>query len=206
MRQFSSSVKKFAVLAGAATALATLPVLAGNMPAPNTQTQAPASDRQTQPQGEAQPMTPSSSPARTRTTSGDSIVDVAVANGSFKTLTAALKAAGLDKTLASGGPYTVFAPTDAAFAALPQGTVEQLLQPENREALVKILTYHVVQGEKTSSSLQSGETKTLEGAPVQVKVSSTGVTVNGAKVVQPDIQASNGVIHVIDKVILPPRG
>jgi uncharacterized surface protein with fasciclin (FAS1) repeats len=120
-------------------------------------------------------------------------------------LTAALKATGLDQTLASGGPYTIFAPRDEAFDALPEGVVEELLKPENRDTLIKILTYHVVQGEKSSSTLQSGATETLEGASVQVNVSSSGVMVNDAKVLQPDIQASNGIIHVIDKVILPPR-
>jgi len=139
------------------------------------------------------------------TTANSNLVAVAASNNSFKMLTAALKATGLDQKLASGGPYTIFAPTDEAFDALPEGVVEELLKPENRDTLIKILTYHVVQGEKSSSTLQSGATETLEGASVQVNVSSSGVMVNDAKVVQPDIQASNGVIHVIDKVILPPR-
>jgi transforming growth factor-beta-induced protein len=139
------------------------------------------------------------------TTANSNLVAVAASNNSFKILTAALKATGLDQKLASGGPYTIFAPTDEAFDALPEGVVEELLKPENRDTLIKILTYHVVQGEKSSSMLQSGETETLEGASVQVNVSSSGVMVNDAKVVQPDIQASNGIIHVIDKVILPPR-
>jgi uncharacterized surface protein with fasciclin (FAS1) repeats len=203
MRKPSKSSKKFAALAGAAAAFVVLPVLAQNMPTPSMQTQPPS--LQTQPQVEAQPRTPSSSPAMNSTTESGSIVEVAAANGSFKTLTAALKAAGLDKTLASEGPYTVFAPTDEAFAALPEGAVEELLKPENRATLIKVLTYHVVQGEKTSSTLQSGEAKTLEGASVKVNVSSSGVMVNDANVVTPDIKASNGVIHVIDKVILPPR-
>ncbi len=194
MSKFSNSLKKFSALVGAASVFVTLPVLAEGMPAPNMRTQ---------PQVQSKPMTPSTSPARTSATTGRSISEIAASNSSFKTLTAALKAAGLDKTLASGGPYTVFAPTDEAFAALPEGTVEQLLMPENREALVQLLTYHVVQGEKTSSTLKSGETQTLEGTPVQVNVSSKGVMVNGANVVQADIEASNGVIHVIDKVIMP---
>ena len=139
------------------------------------------------------------------TSANSNLVAVAASNNSFKILTAALKATGLDQTLASGGPYTIFAPTDEAFDALPEGVVEELLKPENRDTLIKILTYHVVQGEKSSSTLQSGETETLEGASVQVNVSSSGVMVNDAKVLQPDIQASNGIIHVIDKVILPPR-
>ena len=139
------------------------------------------------------------------TSANSNLVAVAASNNSFKVLTAALKATGLDQKLASGGPYTIFAPTDEAFNALPEGVVEELLKPENRDTLIKILTYHVVQGEKSSSMLQSGATETLEGASVEVNVSSSGVMVNDAKVVQPDIQASNGVIHVIDKVILPPR-
>lgn len=139
------------------------------------------------------------------TNANSNLVAVAASNNSFKILTAALKATGLDQKLASGGPYTIFAPRDEAFDALPEGVVEELLKPENRDTLIKILTYHVVQGEKSSSTLQSGATETLEGASVQVNVSSSGVMVNDAKVIQADIQASNGVIHVIDKVILPPR-
>lgn len=195
MLTLSKSVKKFAALAGAASAFVMLPVLAEKMP---------TSGMQTQPQAETKPMTPSASPAINSTTTSGSVVEVAASNGSFKTLTAALKAAGLDKALASGGSYTVFAPTDEAFAALPKGTVEELLKPENKDTLVKLLTYHVIQGEKASTSLQSGDTETLSGAPVKVNVSSGGVMVNDANVVQADIKANNGVIHVIDKVILPP--
>ena len=203
MRNLSKSVKKFAAIAGAASALVVLPVLAQDkMPTSSEQTQPPST--QTQPQVQPKPMTPSASPSSNSTTTGPSIVDIAASNNSFKTLTAALKATGLDQTLASGGPYTVFAPTDAAFAALPKGTVEELLKPENKEILTKILTYHVLPGEQTAKKLKSGETKTLEGAPVEVKVSSNGVMVNNAKVVKADIKASNGVIHVIDQVIMPP--
>lgn len=204
MRNLSKSVKKFAAIAGAASVLVALPVLAQSndkMPTSSEQTQPPST--QTQPQVQPKPMTPSASPSSNSTKTGPSIVDIAASNNSFKTLTAALKATGLDQTLASGGPYTVFAPTDAAFAALPKGTVEELLKPENKEILTKILTYHVLAGEQTAKTLKSGEAKTLEGAPVEVKVSSNGVMVNNAKVVKADIKASNGVIHVIDKVILP---
>jgi uncharacterized surface protein with fasciclin (FAS1) repeats len=202
MLTLSKSVKKFAALAGAASAFVMLPVLAEKMPTSGMQTQPPS--MQTQPQAETKPMTPSASPAMNSTTTSGSVVEVAASNGSFKTLTAALKAAGLDKALASGGSYTVFAPTDEAFAALPKGTVEELLKPENKDTLVKLLTYHVIQGEKASTSLQSGDTETLSGAPIKVNVSSGGVMVNDANVVQADIKANNGVIHVIDKVILPP--
>ncbi len=149
------------------------------------------------------PSTPSSEGATTG--SGNNVVAIAAANDSFKTLTAALQAAGLTETLSGTGPFTVFAPTDQAFAALPPDALQELLKPENKAILVKILTYHVVPGQVTSTDLKSGEVKTVEGGSVNVKVdSATGVTVNDAKVVQPDIQASNGVIHVIDKVMLPP--
>lgn len=214
--KITKSVKKFAAIAATASALVAIPGLVQSTPAPTStetqpaapsmETQPAAPSMETQPQGEMKPRTTPSNPgARSSTTTSGSIVDVASSNGSFKTLTAALKAAGLDKTLGTGGPYTVFAPTDEAFAALPKGALEQLLKPENKDTLIKILTYHVVQGEKDSNTLKTGETTTLEGAPVQLNVSSSGVTVNGAKVLQADIKASNGVIHVIDKVILPPR-
>lgn len=148
--------------------------------------------------------TPGTKPG-SQTDSNKNIIAVAQANGSFKTLTKALQAAGLTETLQGKGPFTVFAPTDAAFAELPQDAVRDLLKPENKEVLVKILTYHVVSGQVLSSDLKSGEVKSLQGGPIGVKVDpSTGVTVNDAKVVQPDVKASNGVIHVINKVILPP--
>ena len=154
----------------------------------------------------ASPSTPTTPSTEGATTGGENnVVALAAANDSFKTLTAALTAAGLTETLSGEGPFTVFAPTDAAFAALPQDALQELLKPENKQILVKILTYHVVPGKVTSTDLKSGEVKTVEGGAVNVKVDpAAGVTVNDAKVVQPDIQASNGVIHVIDKVILPP--
>ncbi len=127
--------------------------------------------------------------------------------GSFTTLSRAVQAADLTKQMAEQGPYTVFAPTDAAFAALPKGTVDNLLKPENKQQLVKLLGYHAIPGQVTSSQLTSGQVKTVEGSPVTLKVNSTTstVTVNGAKVIQADIPASNGVVHVVDKVILPPN-
>ncbi|BAY45145.1 beta-Ig-H3/fasciclin [Scytonema sp. HK-05] len=127
--------------------------------------------------------------------------------GSFTTLSKALLAADLTKQMVEQGPYTVFAPTDAAFAALPKGTVDNLLKPENKQQLVKLLGYHAIPGQVTSSQLTSGQVKTVEGSPVTLKVNSTTstVTVNGAKVIQADIPASNGVVHVVDKVILPPN-
>ena len=131
------------------------------------------------------------------------IVDTAVAAGSFGTLVAAVQAAGLVDTLKGEGPFTVFAPTDAAFAALPKGTVETLLLPENKDQLVAILTYHVVPGKVMSTDLSDGMTATtVQGSDVTIGTTG-GVTVNGANVVAPDVAASNGVIHVIDAVILP---
>ena len=134
------------------------------------------------------------------------IVDTAVANGSFNTLAAALTAAGLVETLKGEGPFTVFAPTDAAFAALPAGTVEDLLKPENKDKLVSILTYHVVPGKVMSTDLTEGMTAaTVQGANVTITLEG-GPKVNGAVISAPDVAASNGVIHVIDSVILPPEG
>jgi transforming growth factor-beta-induced protein len=132
------------------------------------------------------------------------IVDTAVAAGTFSTLAAALQAADLVETLKGNGPFTVFAPTDEAFAKLPAGTVESLLRPENKARLQAILTYHVVAGAVPASEvvkLQSA--KTVNGQSVSIKVAGGGVRVDGARVVQADIRASNGVIHVIDTVILP---
>ncbi len=133
------------------------------------------------------------------------IAEIAAGSESFTTLTTALEVAGLTDTLSGEGPFTVFAPTDEAFAALPEGTLEQLLQPENRELLVQILTYHVVEGSVRSGDLSTSEVPSIEGSAINVTVADEGVMVNSANVVQADIEASNGVIHVIDKVILPPQ-
>jgi uncharacterized surface protein with fasciclin (FAS1) repeats len=134
------------------------------------------------------------------------IVDTAVGAGQFKTLAAALGAAGLVETLKGSGPYTVFAPTDEAFAKLPVGTVENLLKPENKAKLTAILTYHVVPGAvKAEQVTKLDEAKTVNGAMVKVSTEDGKVMINDATVVKADIEASNGVIHVIDKVILPPE-
>jgi|TARA_B110000211_G_C13967818_1_gene503574 uncharacterized surface protein with fasciclin (FAS1) repeats len=132
------------------------------------------------------------------------IVDTAVSAGNFTTLVAAVQAAGLVDTLKSEGPFTVFAPTDAAFAALPAGTVENLLKPENKDQLIAVLTYHVIPGKVMSGDIagKSLEVKTVQGSMVDVNATD-GVMVDGATVVAADIEASNGVIHVIDQVILP---
>ncbi|MFN3349258.1 fasciclin domain-containing protein [Pseudorhodoplanes sp.] len=133
------------------------------------------------------------------------IVDTAVKAGQFNTLATALKAAGLVDTLKGPGPFTVFAPTDEAFKKLPAGTVENLLKPENKAQLVGILTYHVVPGKVMSSALagKTTEAKTVQGQPVKVDATKGDVMVNNAKVVKADIATDNGVIHVIDTVILP---
>ena len=131
------------------------------------------------------------------------IVDTAAGAGAFGTLLAAAEAAGLGDTLKGDGPFTVFAPTDDAFAALPEGTVETLLKPENKDQLVAILTYHVVPGKVMSTDLQDDmEAPTVQGSTVTIDLDN-GVMVEEANVTQADIAASNGVIHVIDKVILP---
>jgi uncharacterized surface protein with fasciclin (FAS1) repeats len=131
------------------------------------------------------------------------IVDTAVGAGSFKTLVAAVTAAGLVETLKGPGPFTVFAPTDEAFAALPAGTVEDLLKPENKDKLVAVLTYHVVPGKVMSTDLKDDTmAKTVQGGEVKIDLDN-GAMINDAKVVTADIAADNGVIHVIDKVILP---
>lgn len=134
------------------------------------------------------------------------VVDTAVAAGQFKTLAAALGGAGLVATLKGPGPFTVFAPTDAAFAKLPPGTVENLLKPENKQQLTAILTYHVVPGVvKAADVVKLKEAKTVNGKMITVLVKDGSVTINDAKVTATDIGASNGVIHVVDTVILPPQ-
>jgi uncharacterized surface protein with fasciclin (FAS1) repeats len=134
------------------------------------------------------------------------IVDTAVANGSFKTLAAALKAAGLVETLKGAGPFTVFAPTDAAFAKLPAGTVETLLKPENKDRLRRVLTYHVVPGRVAAADVtKMNSAKAVSGDNLTIAVKNGKVMINSANVVTPDVAASNGIIHVIDTVILPPE-
>lgn len=140
-------------------------------------------------------------PAKTE----NDIVDIAAGNENFSTLVAAVKAAGLVDVLKGDGPFTVFAPTNEAFAALPAGTVETLLKPENKNMLIAVLTYHVVAGKVMSSDLSDGQkAATVQGSEVEIKIAGGKVSVSGADVVAADIEASNGVIHVINKVILPP--
>ena len=132
------------------------------------------------------------------------IVDTAVSAGQFNTLVAAVEAADLVTTLKGDGPFTVFAPTDEAFAALPEGTVENLLKPENKDQLIAVLTYHVVPGKIMSSDIAGTATmvESVQGSELDVNATN-GVTVDGATVVTADIETDNGVIHVIDRVVLP---
>lgn len=134
------------------------------------------------------------------------VVDIAASNPDFSTLVAAVIAADLAATLSGAGPFTVFAPTNAAFAALPAGTVENLLKPENKAALAGILTYHVIPSKVLAGDIKDGVTEaaTVNGKTVKIEKTAAGVTINGAKVTATDIVGSNGVIHVIDAVILPP--
>jgi uncharacterized surface protein with fasciclin (FAS1) repeats len=131
------------------------------------------------------------------------VVSVAASSDQFKTLVAAITAAGLAEVLQAEGPYTVFAPTDAAFAKLPAGTVDNLLKPENKEQLIAVLKYHVLSGKVMAADVKTMKATTVQGQDLQLDVSDKGVYVDNAKVVQTDILADNGVIHVIDTVILP---
>jgi uncharacterized surface protein with fasciclin (FAS1) repeats len=132
------------------------------------------------------------------------IVDTAKSTGTFKTLTAALDAADKTTMLKEKGPYTVFAPTDEAFAALPKGTVEELLKPENKAKLGAILAYHVLSGKIPAADVKTMKAKTANGAELNIVVKDGTVMVNDAKVIKADVEADNGIIHVIDKVLLPP--
>ena len=145
------------------------------------------------------------SDSMTEETTVGTIVDVAAGDGSFSTLVAAVTAADLVETLSGEGPFTVFAPTDEAFAALPAGVLDALLLPENKAVLAQILTYHVVSGKIMAADVTAGDVATVEGQNIKVATpEAEGVTVNGAAVVVADVPASNGVIHAINAVILPP--
>ncbi len=195
--RFTLSSLSFSKLAGVAAALMILPVAV----ACDSQPEDTAVDTTTEEPADTTAEAPAEDEMMTE---GETIVDVASANGSFNTLVAAIDAAGLTETLNGEGPYTVFAPTDEAFAALPEGVLDQLLLPENQEVLAQILTYHVVAGEVPSSEVQTGMVPSVEGSDLDIVADGGSVTVNGANVVTPDVMASNGVIHVIDTVLLPP--
>jgi len=135
--------------------------------------------------------------------SAKTVVDVAIGSPDHTTLVAAVKAAGLVETLSGPGPFTIFAPTNAAFAKLPAGTVEMLLKPENKAKLVSILTYHVVPAKVMAADVKSGEAPTVNGKKLTLKAGSMGVMVDKAKVTATDLVGSNGVVHVIDTVLMP---
>jgi uncharacterized surface protein with fasciclin (FAS1) repeats len=160
----------------------------------------------TAPSTPAEATTPAGSTSPATPTSSGTVVEVVGGNAKLSTLSAALKAAGLDKKLAGKGPFTIFAPSDEAFAALPPEALQDLLKPENKAKLAQLLTYHVISGKAESKTLKSGETTTVQGKPLTVKVEDSKVMVNDATVTQADVGASNGVIHIIDKVILPSAG
>ncbi|WP_373539432.1 fasciclin domain-containing protein [Chamaesiphon sp.] len=142
---------------------------------------------------------------RTMTPAGKTIVSIAAGNKNFSTLVTALKAADLVPTLSAQGPFTVFAPTNAAFTKLPKATLANLLKPQNKAQLTRILTYHVVPGAVTSNMLKSGSVATVQGGNVNVKISGKKVMVNNANVIMADVKGSNGVIHAIDTVLMPPN-
>lgn len=147
--------------------------------------------------------TPSETMSEAPMEEAGTIVEVAAANPDFETLVAAVTAADLAETLSGDGPFTVFAPTDEAFEALPEGLLDALLLPENKDALTSILTYHVLSGEVMAADVTAGEVETVEGSTIEI-TTDDGVKVNDANVIATDVEASNGVIHVIDAVIVPP--
>lgn len=152
----------------------------------------------------ASPSPMAESPMANSGATGTTLDQVVAGNSSFSTLNTAIQAAGLGATLSGAEPYTIFAPTNEAFAALPPGTLDQLLLPENKADLQKVLSYHVVPGTVTSADITPGEVNTVEGSPVTIATDGGKVTVGAATVVEADITASNGVIHAIDQVLLPP--
>lgn len=189
------AIKKLSgvIAVAGASALISLPVLVQAQAQPETRPGSMTSEPAAAPE-----------PEGVTTAQTQTIVAVASSNDNFSTLKAALEAAELTDTLAGQGPFTVFAPTNAAFEALGKEKIEALLKPENKDQLIKVLTYHVVPGQVMSADLKSGETKTVEGGEVTVTVKDGKVKVNNAQVTQADVKASNGVIHVIDTVLLPP--
>lgn len=202
--RFSTSFKSMKKFAGVAAALMILPVAVSCAGEPVEGTDADITSEL--PEGiEEETAADAVTEEPTELATGESIVDVASADGSFDTLVAAVQAAGLEETLSVDGPYTVFAPTDEAFASLPEGTVEKLVKPENQGALEQILAYHVVEGAVAAAEIEPGAIATVEGSELAVEIDPAGLTLDGqANVVQPDVVAENGVIHVVDTVLLPP--
>lgn len=149
------------------------------------------------------PITAQANHHKEKKAAAQNVVAIAAGNKSFTTLVAAVKAAGLAEALSGEGPFTIFAPTDDAFKKLPEGTIATLLKPENKEKLASILKYHVVAGKVMAADVKSGEVAMLNGSKSTLKVADGAVTIDGAKIVKTDIIGTNGVIHVIDSVILP---
>jgi uncharacterized surface protein with fasciclin (FAS1) repeats len=172
-------------------------------------TQVPPTTTEPVPDATTTPVSPApgvpGSPGSGGQSTAKNVVDLIDNNPSLKTLASTIDEADLQTTLEQGGPYTVFAPSDRAFAALPAATRQRLLKDENRALLRQILTYHVVPGSITSSQLKSGQVKTQSGSSVNVQVNGTQVKVNQSQVIQPDLQAANGVVHIVDRILLPPN-
>ncbi|MEP0919712.1 fasciclin domain-containing protein [Leptolyngbya sp. DQ-M1] len=187
----------------AATALGAIlmPIVAACGGQPTAEAPTPAPEATTAP---ASPGVQGSPAPGTQANAGN-VTDLIRNNPSLSTLSSVINEADLSNTLGQGGPYTVFAPSDQAFAALPAETRERLLREENRQLLRQILTYHVVPGSLTASQLQPGQVQTQAGNSVNVQVDGQQVRVNEARVIQPDLQAANGVVHIVDRIILPPN-
>jgi uncharacterized surface protein with fasciclin (FAS1) repeats len=168
-----------------------------------SRTSVPRRSTSPQPTSTAMPSA-TSSPSMSEPSSGSTIVDLAIKSKQFKTLVAAVKAAELVDTLSSEGPFTLFAPNDKAFAKLDKNVLKKLLKPVNKEALQKVLKYHVLSGTVMAKDIKAGSVKTVEGNTIRLRLPRSGVTVNGAKVLKADVSASNGVVHTIDTVLIPP--
>jgi uncharacterized surface protein with fasciclin (FAS1) repeats len=203
MSQHNRSLKKLLISAAGLGVFVTLS--ACNQPQ-STSEVAPAPDAAESPMAESPATTeaPSTAQSPLGATADETVAEVINGNESFSILEEAITEAGLEATLSQPGPYTIFAPTDAAFEALPTETLQALQRPENRDKLQQILSYHVVPSAITSAEITPGEVETVAGAPVNIATDAGQVKVEGATVTEPDIQASNGVVHAIDQVLLPP--
>lgn len=205
----SAQLKK--TLIGMTLGAMMLPILAACSGQETTTTTTQVSPPTTEPVTEATstPISPSPGVRGADPTGGQAtaknVVDLIENNPSLKTLASTIDEADLEGTLEKGGPYTIFAPSDRAFASLPAATRQRLLKDENRALLRQILTYHVVSGSITSSQLKSGQVKTQSGDSVNVRVNGQQVKVNQSQVIEPDLQAANGVVHIVDRLLLPPE-
>lgn len=194
-------------IVGAALGGMLFPIIAAC--APQQTAEAPPATTQPVPEATTAPASPApgvqGSPAPGAQTTAENVVDVIDDNPQLSTLSSVLDEANLNSTLEQSGPYTVFAPSNQAFAAIPSATRERLLREENRQLLRQILTYHVVPGSLTANQLKPGQVQTQAGNSVNVQVDGQQVRINDARVIQPDLQAANGVVHVVDRIILPPN-